>query len=675
MAKIEIGKLLYKIGLNKDGKFDSELKKTEKQVKKTGLEMSKASDKAKKLGKGFLSLKTAVLGFLTGTLIKGIKDLAKSGAELDSLSRSFDRLSNEMGISSKKTLSTLKEVSGGTISNKDLILSANRAMVLGVAESTEEFGELMSIARLRARDMGLTTTQAFNDIVTGVGRGSPLILDNLGITIKATEAQNEYATSIGKVAENLTEAEKKEALKFAVLKQGAEDVARAGKLTLSYAEEMERLNVRITNTKDNIGKGLLPAFSILVKDLGTMQDETDKSAKKFNGFSYALFRLSLSIRSITNGVKSAFIILGKTIAVTFANAGHSVLKFLNKMKLVSKEKVAQSMDTVRFAVEDLDNSVIKLADEAGELGRIIKDPRAEFNKLNNMISNTSTELENLDEELGNTGDNLEKNKERVEKWKDSLEEAKEEAIKTAKELSGDLKKSFDEFSKGLGQNIEETSKGLADIVLNAERRREEIKEALRTTDDGKERKALREELRGVQDVLKAREDFEKEHLEKITGIRAKLSDAGIDPDSLGISDGTNSGLEDQIAEKKRVASLDEFTRFKEQQFAKLDILTNDFITETGLYEQKIQRQKDLEVSFTKFLQQQVTSRKQMMESLRMGDFASPSSITSGARSGASGSNSTVNNEFNISNNIGGTAKEMNAEELTAIMSFELDKHK
>ena len=32
----------------------------------------------------------------------------------------------------------------------------------------------MEIARDRARAMGLTIEQAFNDIVTGIGRGSPL---------------------------------------------------------------------------------------------------------------------------------------------------------------------------------------------------------------------------------------------------------------------------------------------------------------------------------------------------------------------------------------------------------------------------------------------------------------------------------------------------------------------
>jgi hypothetical protein len=85
------------------------------------------------------------------------------------------------------------------------MLSANKAMSLGVADSTDEFTTLMEIARVKAKNMGLSTTQAFNDIVTGLGRSSPLILDNLGITINATEAQEEYAKALGKTASELTE--------------------------------------------------------------------------------------------------------------------------------------------------------------------------------------------------------------------------------------------------------------------------------------------------------------------------------------------------------------------------------------------------------------------------------------------------------------------------------------
>ena len=52
---------------------------------------------------------------------------------------------------------------------------------------------LINVARSRGAAMGLTLTQAFNDIVTGLGRESALILDNLGITIKVRTGDADYA--------------------------------------------------------------------------------------------------------------------------------------------------------------------------------------------------------------------------------------------------------------------------------------------------------------------------------------------------------------------------------------------------------------------------------------------------------------------------------------------------
>lgn len=69
--------------------------------------------------------------------------------------------------------------------------------------------------------MGISTTQAFNDIVTGLGRMSPLILDNLGITVDLEATTAKYAATLGKSADALTDAERKQALVNAVMESSA----------------------------------------------------------------------------------------------------------------------------------------------------------------------------------------------------------------------------------------------------------------------------------------------------------------------------------------------------------------------------------------------------------------------------------------------------------------------
>ena len=92
-------------------------------------------------------------------------------------------------------------------------------------KNTSDFTTLMEIARAKAKNMGQTTTEAFNDIVTGLGRGSAPILDNLGIIVNATEANEEYAKSIGKTASQLTDAEKKQALINKVVSAGKKELS------------------------------------------------------------------------------------------------------------------------------------------------------------------------------------------------------------------------------------------------------------------------------------------------------------------------------------------------------------------------------------------------------------------------------------------------------------------
>lgn len=138
-------------------------------------------------------------------------------------------------------------------------------MSLGVAKNTNDFTTLMEIARVKAKNMGITTTQAYNDIVTGLGRGSAMILDNLGITINATQANEEYAKSIGKTAKELTDAEKKQALINKVVADGKKELEAMGEIALTDPEKRQKAKAQIENMQDRLGKALLPTVQKLLE--------------------------------------------------------------------------------------------------------------------------------------------------------------------------------------------------------------------------------------------------------------------------------------------------------------------------------------------------------------------------------------------------------------------------
>jgi hypothetical protein len=129
--------------------------------------------------------------------------------------RSRHRLAAQ-GVAIDDFIGELKRLSDNQIATADLVLASNRALALGI--SSDDLPGLMTVAANAAVELGISTTQAFNDITTGIGRASPLILDNLGIVVDATKVYAAFADSIGVSVEELTKQQKTAALSEAVMK-------------------------------------------------------------------------------------------------------------------------------------------------------------------------------------------------------------------------------------------------------------------------------------------------------------------------------------------------------------------------------------------------------------------------------------------------------------------------
>lgn len=138
-------------------------------------------------------------------------------------------------------------------------------MNLGVAKNMDEMITLLEIARVKGQSMGLSTTQAFDDIVTGLGRGSVMILDNLGITVKQAEAQERYAQMLGKTTDQLTEQEKKQALLNVVVADGKKELEETGDLALQQGEKYQVARASVANLSVTIGQSLYPVMESFLK--------------------------------------------------------------------------------------------------------------------------------------------------------------------------------------------------------------------------------------------------------------------------------------------------------------------------------------------------------------------------------------------------------------------------
>lgn len=185
----------------------------------------------------------------------GLESAAR-GAQLSSLRRSFDNLSGGVETANA-SLSAMRAGSLGLVADLELIQAGNKALLLNLGLSSEEMGELARTATVLGRAMGQDATKSLDDLITALGRSSPLILDNLGLTVKVGEANDAYAASLGKSASQLTEAEKRQAFMAAAMASARAKVAELGDAQLTAVEAGSKLWTGFVNLTDATANWIL----------------------------------------------------------------------------------------------------------------------------------------------------------------------------------------------------------------------------------------------------------------------------------------------------------------------------------------------------------------------------------------------------------------------------------
>ena len=199
-------------------------------------------------------------------------DLAKQSAKVDALERGFDALGSKIGFTSG-SLDKLRGAVDGTVNDMDLMKSANNAMMLGVVKSDEEMAQLFDTAQRLGHALGVETTDAVNSLVTGMGRQSILMLDNLGILIDTETAYKNYAEKLGITTSKLDDLQKKEAFNAEVLRISSDMVGELGDEVLDGVTAFAQLETSIFNARTAIGEALSPVMQSLASFFGMAADK------------------------------------------------------------------------------------------------------------------------------------------------------------------------------------------------------------------------------------------------------------------------------------------------------------------------------------------------------------------------------------------------------------------
>lgn len=290
-----------------------------------------------KISTSFKDIAKVAAGFLARDLVRSLSSAAMEtfqlGVEVETLRAGFQSLKGPM-LDSAVSVDTLRKAVRGTVSEVDLLRAANNAMALGLP--TEDLNELFAAAQTVGAVMGRDTLQAVQDLTTGIGRQSKLILDNLGIIVDTNKAYEEYAETLNKTVSELDAAERKTAFTTAAI----EELNKKAKLLEGTTSEgqlsMQRFAASIKDVKTRVGEllsplaGLTPIFNAMLPAINILIVQAlPKLAASLHASTIAAGGLNVALMSLlTNPVVlavAAFALLATAIITNFMGIRDTIM--------------------------------------------------------------------------------------------------------------------------------------------------------------------------------------------------------------------------------------------------------------------------------------------------------------------------------------------------------------
>ena len=262
-------------------------------------------------------------------------DFAQQGAQIQQMGESWDFLMAKVGVS-PGILDDLSKAARGTItemqimtSTATLLAGAGDELAKSMAEASPRLLEIAKAANKLNPSLG-DTTFLYESIARGVKRASPLILDNLGITIKIGRAYEEFAKQLGVSAKELTAEQRQMAVLNATLKAGDNLISQVGGNVDSVTDSFAQLTTATGEIANMFKTDLFNALGPIITNLaeGAMASIEYANAVEQLGLSgFEAGRLLHDFDGTTEEAKESIILMARGIAradLQMLNLGRSI---------------------------------------------------------------------------------------------------------------------------------------------------------------------------------------------------------------------------------------------------------------------------------------------------------------------------------------------------------------
>jgi hypothetical protein len=187
----------------------------------------------------------------TGAALKEAFDLALAGERLIAINAQFDRLTQSVGISANALRQGFENASAGLVDVDEVIQRANSA-IINLGASASRLPEILELSRRVSAALGGDIQERFDGIVRAIESANSRALRQQGIILDTDAALKEYAKTLGVAVNELTLAQRQQAVLNAVIEQGGEQYKNITTSIQPLTDSSNRLKTAFNELGDAI---------------------------------------------------------------------------------------------------------------------------------------------------------------------------------------------------------------------------------------------------------------------------------------------------------------------------------------------------------------------------------------------------------------------------------------
>ena len=185
----------------------------------------------------------------TTNMVEGLNQLgAASGVALGGLAKQFT------------------QASGGAISLRESMEATTKAISSGLSQ--QQFLDLGKVAKNASQALGVNMSDAVSRLTRGITKLEPELLDELGIFTRVGKATEDYAKSVGKSVNSLTDFERRQAFANAVLEEGKQKFGEIALETNPYDQLLANLKDVAQTILETVNTVVAPVAKLLADNVG-----------------------------------------------------------------------------------------------------------------------------------------------------------------------------------------------------------------------------------------------------------------------------------------------------------------------------------------------------------------------------------------------------------------------